>query len=134
MRPRVAFLVASLAIVAFIACCGGPVWRLIEGGPAGFHQISVKHELAEWEREYSSVRDWRKAWRAAEMLEYISIYYTPRPGYRGSKRSEAELEAQRAQTLKSIASGLRDFTGQNFEADAAQWKKWLIQEGHVEGK
>jgi hypothetical protein len=132
---RIILMVSSLAGVAVVAHCAGGVWRLIEaGGPAGIHQTAVKNEMAAWEREYRTLRDWREAWRAAGMLDYIRTYYFPGPGYRGSARTEAELETQRARTLEAIAAGLREFTGQDFGTDTARWQEWLIRQGHADGR
>jgi hypothetical protein len=103
------------------------------GGPAGVHQTGVKKELASWEREYRVLHNWREAWLAAGMLEYTRNYYVPGPGYRGSARTEAELEAQRERTLLAISSGLREFTGQDFGTDGEKWQKWFTEQGHAEG-
>jgi hypothetical protein len=127
-------VVASLAGVAVLTLCAGGVWRLIEEGPAGIHQTSVMNELAAWEREYSTPRDGREALRAAEMLEYIQNNYVPSPGYRGSVKTETELEAQRTRTQETIVAGLRQFTGQDFGTDVAKWQEWLQQQGHADGR
>jgi hypothetical protein len=58
----------------------------------------------------------------------------PGPGYRGSARTEAELEAQRTRTQEALAAGLQEFTGQDFGTDAAQWQEWMVREGHAEGR
>jgi hypothetical protein len=67
------------------------------------------------------------------VLEYTQNYYVPAPGYRGSPRTEEELQAQRARTEEAIATALRDFTGQDFGTDAAQWQDWLRQHGDTDG-
>jgi hypothetical protein len=132
---RLALIVGCLFGVAALASCGVLAWKLVEaGGLAGVHQRGVTNEMASWEREYRTLRDWREAWRAAEMLEYARNYYVPGPGYRGSTRTESELEAQRARTLAAIAGGLREFTGEEFGTDAAKWREWLTEQGHGEGR
>ena len=131
---RSLWIVVSIIGIAVAVLCAGTVWRLIEMGPAGIHQKSVKNELAGWEREYGTVRDWHEAWRAADMLEYVRDYYVPGPGYRGSVQSEADLKAQRSRTQAAIVASLHAFTGQDFGTDAARWRKWLTAQGHGEGR
>ena len=131
---RCLLIVAFLAGIAFAVHCAGGIRRLIEDGPAGIHQTSVRNKMAGREREYRTLRDWREAWLAAGMLDYTKTYYVPGPGYRGSVRTEAELEAQRARTLAAIAAGLREFTGQDFGTDTARWRQWLTEQGHAEGR
>src|SRR5262245_36022734 len=129
---RSKWVIASVASIAVVVYVAWRLWPLIEAGPAGFHQRSVKNELSAWEREYSSVRDWREVGRAIDLLEYAQNYYVPGPGYRGRARTEAELEAQRARTLRAIAAGLREFTGQDFGSDAARWREWYARQGQVD--
>lgn len=90
--------------------------------------------MENWEREYRTLHDWREAWQAAGMLDYVKWYYAPGPGYRGSARTVAELQAQRARTLDAIAAGLREFTGQDLGTDTDRWRKWIADDGHGEGR
>jgi hypothetical protein len=131
---RTEWVIVSVAGIAAVAYVASRLWPLIEAGPAGIHQMSVKNELAGWEREYSSVHSWRDVGRAIDLLEYAQNYYVPGPGYRGSARTEAAVEAQRARTLAAIATGLREFTGQDFGSDVARWREWYARQGRAEGR
>jgi hypothetical protein len=67
------------------------------------HQKSVTRSIAAWGDEYSQIRSEGDAFRAVEMMEYISRYYvTPHPGYKGPRASEKKLEEQRALTLSNL--------------------------------
>ena len=131
MSRRRVNLVIVLVICTVIGLTCPPCIKFIEMGPAGFHQVSVKNELADWEREYAVVRDWPEAVLTVGMMEYVQEYYVPGPGYRGSARTEAEVEAQRSRTLDTMAAALRMFTGQDFGRDVARWRQWLAEQGHA---
>ncbi len=138
MLPRVRFSVRQLMVA--VAIVGGLIWicvasyrglRRLERWGAAVHQRSTTYELAQWEREYASVRsvrDWRGAERAIDMLDYVRNYYLPGPGYRSYPRTEAALADQRERTLSAIGSALREYTGKDFGVDATQWRAWLAQQ------
>jgi hypothetical protein len=132
---RFALIAGCLSGIAIFVYFIVGVWKLIEaGGPVGVHQRGVANELASLEREYSTPRTWREAWRSMEILEFAQSYYVPGPGYRGSAESEAMLEDQRERTRMAIAGGLRAFTGQDFGTDADKWRRWLTEQGHADGR
>ena len=97
-------------------------FRKFESWAVGVHQRSVTRSLAAWEVEYSQVRNDAEADRAIDMLEYVQDYYVPGPGYHSDARTEAALETQRARTVDAIVTALREFSGQDFGADAAKWR------------
>ncbi len=103
-------------------------WRRIDEFGTGIHQQSVTRSLAEWEKEYRQIHNLEDARRSIDMLEYVQSYYLPGPGYRSDKKTEAKLNAQRAQTVHAIVSALREFTGEDFGPDAAKWQKWAAKD------
>jgi hypothetical protein len=98
--------------------------RLVSYG-VGLHQRSVTRSLGEWGHEYSHIQTKNDAIRAAEMLEYISTYYVPGPGYHSDPETEATLQAQRERSLSTIAAALEQFTGKDFGTDSGKWLEWL---------
>lgn len=135
MTPRrIVIVLALLAASVVVSSCAMVVWPLFKFGPASIHMRSVKNELADWEQEHRTIRDWRQAWQAAGMLEYVRVYYVPGEGYRSTPEYETELAAQRDRTLSAIVTGLREYTGQDFGTDAAEWKEWLTAQGHADGR
>ena len=130
--PRVRFTVRRWMVA--VAIIGGLIggclesYRRLETWGTALHQRSTTHELAQWEREYAVVRDWREAVRAISMLEYAGSYYVPGPGYRSDPRTEAALAEQRGRTLSAIATALRGYTGQDFGIDATRWQAWAANQ------
>ena len=125
MRRRrlvVLLLCLGLAGIVFLVIYLPP--RLVSYG-VGLHQRSVTRSLGEWGREYSHIQTKNDAIRAAEMLEYISTYYVPGPGYRSDPETEATLQAQRERSLATISAALQRFTGQDFGTDGGKWLEWL---------
>lgn len=133
-RMHLLVVAASLVGVTVVAYGAPSAWRLIEGRLVGIHQTSVRNEMALWEREYRTLKDWHEASNAIGMIGYVQRYYVPGPGYRGTARTEAELEEQRARTLSAIVAGLRDFTRQDFGTDETRWRQWLVEHDHTEAR
>lgn len=132
-RFRIRTLMIAVAVVCAFAglICGIIVLcHTIETWGAALHQRSVTRSLADWEREFAVVRDRHEADRAIDMLEYVAGYYVPGSGYRGDAITEAALKNQRQRTLNAIATGLRQYAGQDFGVDAAQWRAWATQQDH----
>jgi hypothetical protein len=123
-RRRLVVLLLCLVLAGIILLAIYLPPRL-ESYTVALHQRGVTHSLAEWEREYSRIRTKQDAVRAAEMLEHISKYYVPGPGYRSDPETEAALEAQRERSLATLASALSQFTGQDFGTDGGHWVEWL---------
>ncbi len=113
--------------VALGVAWAGWIWLLrpwiVEYGVA-IHQRNVTKELAKWGDEESRITDDASAVRAAEMVDYISRYYVPGPGYRGPADVEAALQAQRRRSIDQIVVSLERYTGLKFGASPDRWAEW----------
>jgi len=101
--------------------------------PAMYHQSYTK-ELADWEKIYGRPQTWPEAMRSADMLRYVQHYYVPEFTFRSDEATEAALAAQRARTTRTIVTGLKEFTGQDFGEDAERWREWIEKTGEVESR
>lgn len=118
---RRAWIIGLLLLLS--ALIGGAVWLPRYG--VSIHQENVKRELIAWRGEHGEVTNWREAGRTAGMLEYIQNYYVAGGGYRGTRRSDELLEAERARTSDAFVAALQRFTGEDFGTDAAQWRAYI---------
>jgi hypothetical protein len=126
--------IGAIAVVVLAAALLVPyAWRRLERWGVSIHQRSVTRSLAEWGSEYGQVHTWEEAERSIGMLGYVQWYYVPGPGYRSDEKTEGELEAQRARTVRAIISALKEFTGQDFGADTEQWAEWVRKARQAEG-
>ena len=121
-----------LVVIIAIPTCLLLALREVGAWGTRIHMRSVTRSLAEWAIEYGKIQDDQQAERAIGMLGYARDYYILCEGYRGDSRTEAALEAQRAQTLAAIAAGLRRYTGRDFGVDDDQWLKWWQSEHGVD--
>lgn len=107
-KSRAVRIVLTVAVALGVAWAGW-IWLLrpwiVEYGVA-IHQRNVTKELAKWGDEESRITDDASAVRAAEMVDYISRYYVPGPGYRGPADVEAALQAQRRRSIDQIVVSL----------------------------
>lgn len=103
------------------------VWLSLSGVKsyvAGIRQRNVTQEIRSWGQTYAAVTNDASAIAAAELVEYMSHYYVPGPGYRGPVEVEAALERQRAETLKQITDALQRYTHLDYGTDAKRWSEW----------
>ena len=98
----------------------------------GLHMKSTTNELRNWGEEYSKVGSDGEAFRAIEVMEYMSRYYVPGSGYRGPKEVEEALQKQREASLKQVADALEKHTGNAYGTDVAKWKEWARSKGYKE--
>jgi hypothetical protein len=125
VKRRAIYLGAIVVVVLGLVLLTPFACRRVEEWAVGIHQRSTTNSLADWEREYGQVHTWEEAQRAIDILEYVQRYYVPGKGYRSDQKTEAKLEAQRARTVQAIVAALKEFTGQDFGADAEQWREWV---------
>ena len=120
-------LVAAVVLLTLLVIylSGFAAYVYLSGGPSGIHQRSVTRSLAEWEQEHRSVSSHEDAIRTANMLEYAQQYYVPGGEYRSTPEIEAALQMQRRETIEAFVKALRDYTGEDFGTDSAQWLKYL---------
>jgi hypothetical protein len=88
------------------------------------HQRSVTRSLADWSVEYAQITNEISAVKAAELVEYVSRYYVPGPGYEGFSKTEAALQAQRGQTIATMVSALQNYTGLEYGTNVEAWSAW----------
>src|ERR1043166_5745383 len=91
---------------------------------AGVHQRSVTKSIADWGNEYAAITNEASAIASAEMLEYMSRYYVPGPGYRGPAEIEAALEKQRADSLRRVAAAWERYTHLEYGKNPKRWSEW----------
>jgi hypothetical protein len=99
-------------------------WVWLAMNVTSIHQKNVTRELAEWGQEYSVINDDASAIRAAEMVEYMSWYYVPSPGYRGPADVEAAKESQRRKSIDRVVAALEKYTGLKLGANPERWAAW----------
>jgi hypothetical protein len=58
------------------------------------------------------------------MVDYMSRYYVPGPGYRGPAEIEAALESQRGESVLRVAAALQHYTGLDYGTNAQRWAEW----------
>jgi hypothetical protein len=131
MTQRFVFVIAIIGVILTVVLMVPWTLRKVEYWAAGIHQRNITRELAAWETEYAQVRNVKEVDHAIDMLEYVQWYYVPGPGFHSDERTEAALEAQRTRTISAIVSALREFTGQDFGADAERWRAWRKQQDGV---
>ncbi|WP_417736866.1 hypothetical protein [Rosistilla oblonga] len=108
---------AGIAIIAIaFSSLVPPVNRYI----VGEHHRDVIREFDRWAEEYAVVTDYYSATRAANMIGYISTYYTPCDGYRSDDETEQRLQVARQRSMTQIADVLSAYTG-NVMADPLDW-------------
>lgn len=125
MNRRTISIGAVVSVVLATALVAPYARRRLDEWAVSIHQRSTTMELADWERRYGRVHTREEAERAIGLLGYVQRYYVPGPGYRGDEKTEAKLEAQRGRTVQAIVSALKEFTGQDFGADAERWRDWM---------
>ncbi len=117
-------LISFLVVVAAGVVTVWMTLPRIERWGVGVHQKSVTRSLAAWGVEDARITNDASAIHAAEMVWYISSYYTPGPGYRGPLEVEAALERQRRESIKRIVASLERYTGLNYGTNVEQWNEW----------
>lgn len=118
------FLAALGATVVLAALGVWLLWSRFERYAAWYHQKAITQELRNWGAEYSSVTNISSAVAAAGMVEYMSHYYVPGPGYRGAPEIEAVLERQRRDSIQAVLTGLQRYTGLDYGTNARLWGEW----------
>ena len=121
LRTVLAVLVGVAAVGTLVAAL---LWPRLETWAAGYHQKQVARALAEWSRAYSSLSTSNQAIEAADMVDYISHFYVPGPGYQGPTAVEATLARQRQESITAIVGALETFTGLQYGTNTQQWKRW----------
>ena len=121
LRTVLAVLVGVVAVGTLAA---GLLWPRLETWAAGYHQKQVTRALAEWSRAYSSLSSSNEAVGAAGIVDYISHFYVPGPGYQGPPAVEATLARQRQESITVIVGALEAFTGLHYGTNTQQWKQW----------
>jgi hypothetical protein len=58
------------------------------------------------------------------MVGYMSRYYVPGPGYRGTAEIETALESQRGESVLRLAAALQHYTGLDYGTNAQRWAEW----------
>jgi hypothetical protein len=94
------------------------------------HMISVTRELKSWGQEYSTVKNDKDAFRAIEILEYVSGYYVPGEGYRGPEEIEATLEKQRSESMGMLVAALEKHSGESYGTNQSRWYQWAEGKGY----
>ena len=125
LSRKIKWVMAGFALV-LLAAIGG-IWLLrshMECYIVGIHQRSVTRSIREWGIECAAITNDASAVTAAGMVEYISRYYVPGPGYRGPAEIEVTLEHQRIQTLGQITDALESYTHLNYGTNAQRWGEW----------
>jgi hypothetical protein len=115
----IALLVAASALAVWLSLPRLNTWVV------GFHQKSVTHSLATWAPEVATITNDASAIHAAEMVGYMSSYYVPGEGYRGSATVEAALEAQRRQSIAMVVASLERYTGLDYGTNVERWTEWV---------
>jgi hypothetical protein len=96
----------------------------VKGYVAGIHQRNMTQEIRGWGQSYAAVTNDASAIATAELVEYMSHYYVPGPGYRGPVEVEAALERQRAETCKQLTDALQRYTHLDYGTNAKRWAEW----------
>lgn len=117
-KPGWWFLLSVAIVVIVVGLSNFGKWA------NSIHQRSVTRSLADWSIEYAQITNEVGAVKAAGMVEYVSRYYVPGPGYEGFPRSEAALQAQRDQTIATIVNALQKHTGLAFGTNVQAWAAW----------
>ncbi len=99
-------------------------WSWIKTYAAGVHQRNVTQEIRGWGETYASVTNDASAIAVAELVEYMSHYYVPGPGYRGPLEIETALERQRAESLQKMTDGLQRYTHLDYGTNVQRWSEW----------
>ena len=115
----VALLVAVGALAVWLSLPRLNTWVV------GFHQKSVTRSLAAWAPEAANITNDASAIHAAEMVGYMSSYYVPGEGYRGSAAVEAALEAQRQKSIDLVVASLERYTGLDYGTNVEKWTEWV---------
>lgn len=130
MRVSRAIWIVLACLTAVIAGGALSVWllwpRIVAYG-IDVHQKSVTRELAEWGQEYSTINNDADAIRAAAMVGYMSHYYVPSSGYRGSVEVETALEKQRRLSIDRVVASLELYTGLHYGASVERWTEWASE-------
>lgn len=119
MRIVILMVIAGFAAAAI---CALVVWPLLVAKLLAAHQQSITAELAQWGREYSTIRDANEAGRSLEMLEYIERYYVVAPGYSSNPETDSRLDRQRDETMQSISRALDRFIEGDACVNADVWR------------
>lgn len=109
MTNRRLYTFAGIAIVLFAIAAVIFVPR-VNRWMVGHHQRHVVRELDLWADEYSQITDRDSADRSAEMIDYISTYYTPSDGYRADPQIEQRLQNARQRSIARIADAISEYT------------------------
>jgi hypothetical protein len=128
-------IVVAIAVSGITVAVLAPlIWHRLrdafEAWAVGIHQRSTTRELAEWEKEFSQIRNKDEAIQAVNMLRYVQGYYVPGPGYHSDSATEAALEEQRQKTMSTIAGALEAYTGERYGVDVEKWEAWRDSQMH----
>ena len=116
-----------ISISGVVVGLGLVVWIMlpaVERWAAGCHQRAVTRQVEEWGREYSAVTNETSAIAAAEMVDYMSHFYIPGPGYHGPADVEEALETQRRDNITLIVEALERYIGLGYGTNVKRWGEW----------
>ena len=114
----IVLFVAAVVLVFWLSLPRLTTWVI------GFHQQGVTRSLAVWAEDAANITNDVSAIHAAEMLKYMSYYYVPGAGYRGSAEVEAALQLQRRKSIDLVATSLERYTGLDYGANVGLWTEW----------
>ena len=124
MTRKTLIFVSLLLCLIILAALSPYIWDNLEKRMVAVHQRATFKELQSWEEEWRVIKSDDDAFRAVDMLEYVTTYYKPGPGYHADQNTEEQLERQRAHTLQTIGEALATFSDERHGVNVDQWKDW----------